>query len=519
MLSQRNSEKVKRGAWCLEKVSQSDAKKTQSFAKEEKKRFAPSLLFFVLTLIVTLTVARNANAQEAFVLGENGAEVAFPNTVDFSLNYSGAEPVSAVLTYDVDKFSCVEVSADVPVTPDGDGSVEWQWVMSRSGNPPPGTDVTWQWMLTDAAGNVTVTEPQTVTLNDERYDWQTVQSDRITLNWYEGNVGSELLQSAETALQRLETEMGVQLEADVTFWIYGSAREMREAVIYISDWAGGVAFTDYNTVLIGVTPANIAWGKTTVAHELAHLVVGQYGRSCVGGGRPTWLEEGFATYAEGGSESSSLAEIRNAISDNTLAPIRSLTGAFPAHGESAGLAYSQSYSIVEYMLDTYGAGQMQQLILTLAEGESYDDALQLVYGLTMDSLEVEWRASLGAPARDIPPTLTPIVAAAVPTYPPISAAQDMPTPATFSGTPFPATETPAAVASPTVADSEAVIPTATASTVAATEIAQVIEPEPTVPLPDVVTVVDRSPNLLLWGGVGVLLLVIVGLLMFILKPR
>lgn len=483
--------------------------------------------------ILVVSAAQTTVAQETITLGENSATVAFPNTVDFSLNYSGAEPVQAVLRYDVDKFSCVEVAADVPITPDGDGSVEWQWVMNRSGNPPPGTDVTWQWILVDAAGNVVETEPQTVTLSDERHDWQTVAGERITLHWYRGDVGGTLLESAEAGLARLENEMGIELATSVEFWIYGSASEMRDAVLFISDWAGGVAFTDYNTILIGVAPNNIEWGRRTVAHELAHLVLGQFGRSCVGGARPTWLEEGLATVAEGEPEGITLSDLQRGIANNSLVPVRSLTGAFPAHGSGAQTAYSQSYSIVEFLLDTHGAEKMQQLILTLAEGESYDDALQMVYDLNMDGVEVAWRAWLGAPAREIPPTLTPIVAAAVPTYRPISAAQDVPTPATFSGTPFPATAV-VETAEPTPTETQ-VIPSETPLAAIATEtvvsptatqlaVAEAVESEPTAISEPTIAIIenistDDSSNLMLWGLIGLLLVAIVGVAIFIFRPN
>ena len=232
-----------------------------------------------------------------------------------------------------------------------------------------------------------------MTLSDDRFEWQTVSAENIDLHWYRGEeVGPLLLDAAVEAQQRLETEMGITLTDDVDLWIYGDSGDMRDAVLYIQDWAGGVAFTEYNTILIGVPP-NIAddWGVSTVAHELAHLVTGQFGRSCVGGSRPTWLEEGLATYAEGEIDAQTTQDIENALENNTFAPLRSLNGSFPAHGGAAGSAYSQSYSVVDYLLDTYGQAQMAALITTLATGESYDDALTDVYGFNTDGLETEWR--------------------------------------------------------------------------------------------------------------------------------
>jgi len=223
--------------------------------------------------------------------------------------------------------------------------------------------------------------------------------------------------------------MGIVLQEDVSFYIYGSASDMRQAVLFVQDWAGGVAFSPYNTILIGVAPSQAeGWGRETVRHELAHLVLGQFGWSCLGGGRPTWLEEGLAMYAEGPADAEIRADLARGIEADAFLPLRSLNGAFPAHDSDAGMAYSQSYSVVNYLLDEYGAAQLQELILTLAQGIGYDEALQQVYDMNVDGLEIAWRQAIGAPPRQIPPTPTPLVAAAIPTVAPLSGPQTHPTP-------------------------------------------------------------------------------------------
>jgi hypothetical protein len=373
-------------------------------------------------------------AQVAVVANE--AVVDFPETVRFRLELGdGQEVVSAVLNYDVARFTCVEVAGQVPVEVEGP-FVEWTWVMSRSGNPPPGSRLTWQWTVTDSSGATTTTDPQQLTFADDRFEWQTVEESGIHLHWYQGEeVGPMLLESAVEGLERLEEEMGIELQSDVNLWIYGDSEDMREAVIYIQEWAGGVAFTEYNTILIGVPPAIAeSWGRPTVRHELAHLVVEQFGRSCVGGDRPTWLEEGLAVYAEGPPAANVLEDIGNAIENNSFEPVRSLNGAFPAHGEAAGIAYSQSYSLVAYLLETYGQEEMQALIQALAAGAGYDQALETVYGFNADGLEVEWRRAIGAPPREIPPTPTPLAAAAVPTYAPLDPIPFVATPESAAAT-------------------------------------------------------------------------------------
>ena len=387
------------------------------------------IALYLLTVLLLLSIQAVAQAQTfAPTITRNEAAVRFPDQVTFKLEFAG-QVTGAVLTYDVVQASCLEAHAQVPVAVDG-SILEWTWVMSRSGNPPPGSELWWEWTLTDGSGNTFTTPRQTITLTDDRFDWRTVTAENIRLNWYQGDdVGPLLLDAAVAGLHQLQEEMGIQLQTEVQFYIYGSSQDMRDAVLYVQDWAGGVAFSEYNTILMGVPPGIAAdWGSTTVRHELAHLVIGQFGASCVGGHRPTWLNEGLAIYAEGEPGSGTLADIENGIRNNQFEPLRSLNGAFPAHDAAAGMAYSQSYSVIDFMLSTYGQEKMQALLLTLAEGKGYDEALEQVYGMNVDGLEMAWRTAIGAPSRQIPATPTPLSAANIPTAVPIGAPISVPTP-------------------------------------------------------------------------------------------
>ncbi len=402
----------------------------------------PTLFLWLLGLCALTAVPPTAAQTAVPPILSNQAIVSYPNDVRFVLELPADTAVTrATLRYDVDKTACLDAAAQVPVeliATDAGLTADWTWVMSRSGNPPPGTTLWWEWALTDAAGNETTTPRQSLTFSDDRFDWQSVTADGITLHWYRGDVGPMLLEAATAGLARLEDDMGIQLQNDVQFYIYGSAADMRDAVLYVQDWAGGVAFDEYNTILIGVTPDSAAdWGRSTVRHELAHLVTGQFARSCVGGYRPTWLEEGLAMYAEGEPTGDILEALNQAQADNSFAPLRSLNGSFPAHSEAAGSAYAQSYSVVDYLLTTYGRDRMQDLLLALAAGRSTDQALQQVYGVNVDGLEAAWRAAMGLPERPYPPTPTPISAAAVPTIAPMGRPASLPTPAGAAATPPP----------------------------------------------------------------------------------
>jgi len=392
---------------------------------------------FFLLILTSLAGLRglfspSQQLDESIVI-TNEALVSYPEQVTFRLEVDPDVNITkAALTYDVEQVTCLDVSTKVPVEVTG-STLEWDWIMVRSGNPPPGATLWWEWTLTDDQGNTFTTPRQELTFEDNRFEWQTVSDENITLHWYAGtDVGPMLLEAAVEGLQVLEEDLGIELQEDVEFFIYGSAEDMRDAVLYIQDWAGGVAFSEYNIILMGVPPAIAAdWGRNTVRHELTHLVLGQYGRSCVGGERPSWLEEGLAMYAEGEPTEAMMDNLDDALRNNSFIPLRSLNGAFPAHSDSANLAYNQSFSVIQFLSEVYGPKRISDFILNLAAGMSYDEALEQVYGFNVDGLEQAWRNWIGAPPRVVPPTSTPFSAAAVPTLAPLTAPQNFPTPESF----------------------------------------------------------------------------------------
>lgn len=152
-------------------------------------------------------------------------------------------------------------------------------------------------------------------------------------------------------------------------------------------------------------------------------------------------------FSEGGLDSASQEQLDDAIRNNTLLTLRSMSTGFGELSDKVNLSYSQSYSVVKYLIETYGQAKMTSLLTLLRDGTVIDDALRQTYGLDTDGLEDAWRAAIGAQPRTVSaqPTLQP-TPTFVPTIVPISGGsfnqQTTPTPIpTSSSSGFP-TETP-----------------------------------------------------------------------------
>jgi hypothetical protein len=169
-------------------------------------------------------------------------------------------------------------------------------------------------------------------------------------------------------------------------------------MIYPQEWTGGVAFTRYGIMAIGIAPGNLDWGKRAIAHELTHLVIHQITLNPYID-LPVWLDEGLAMHTEGPLEAVFSDSLSGAIAGNRLISVQSLSSPFSAYAEESVLSYAQSYSLVDFLITNYGQGKMLELLNTFRQGSSYDGALEKVYGFDMDGLDALWRDYVTTPAQ------------------------------------------------------------------------------------------------------------------------
>jgi hypothetical protein len=194
----------------------------------------------------------------------------------------------------------------------------------------------------------------------------------------------------QDALQMLAEDTGAELERPARLYIYASSGDLQGSMIYPQEWTGGVAFTRYGTMAIGISPNNIEWGKDAIAHELTHLVIHQITLNPYNS-LPVWLDEGLAMRSEGLLEPQFSTALAEAIATDSLISVQSLSSPFSAYSGEAVLSYAQSHSLVEYLISDYGQEKMFELLTTFKRGSGYDDALKAVYGFDMDGLDSLWR--------------------------------------------------------------------------------------------------------------------------------
>ncbi|MDO8569143.1 MAG: peptidase MA family metallohydrolase [Dehalococcoidales bacterium] len=356
------------------------------------------LAFLVICLMLLCFGTGLAQAAGGPAILSSSTQAGFPASLTFKLSaQSDANITDIRLHYQVDRISFAQVTSEVSVafTPATKVDTQWDWDMRKTGGLPPGTAISYWWTVTDANGKKVDSQTATVQFDDKRYPWRNIVRGQVTLYWYQGddNFANILMSTAQQVMARLIGDTGARLTKPVRIYIYASAQDLQGSMIFPQEWTGGVTYTEFGIMAIGISPVQIDWGIKTIAHEFTHLIVHQIVLNPYND-LPTWLDEGMAMYNEGALDTQFLSVLNSSIAQNSLISVRSLASPFSAFPQTALLSYAESYSIVKYLIDTYGQAKMTALLDTFRQGSGYDEALQKVYGLNMDILNTGWRSSL-----------------------------------------------------------------------------------------------------------------------------
>ena len=331
------------------------------------------------------------------------AQISFPEKITFSADLqSGNDIKDVVLEYGVDELTCGKLVAEAfpDFKPGKSVSVSWAWEMKQSGSLPTGAKIWWQWNVTDTGGQHVVSDRQRITWIDQTHAWKTLSATDLNLHWYQGDqtFGGDLLKTAVNSLVQLKQQIGLKPEGAIDLYIYANSDDLNKTIYFQPDWTGGLAFPEYNIVLIGIPAEEMVWGRHAETHELTHVLVGHLTFSCLGS-LPTWLNEGLAKYSEGEWDQDAQALLKDAIDNDSIFSVRALSGSFPEDAVKANLAYSQSQSLVTFLIEDYSQDKMLALLKAMREGATTDEALQQVYGFNQDGLEDAWRAKMDAQKR------------------------------------------------------------------------------------------------------------------------
>ncbi len=369
------------------------------------RRFLLIYCIFLALLWPTPSLAQSGGAT--FRVLQDTAKSRFAQGIDFRLIAEASVPIVEASLVRQLVGERVRARARPEFIPGNRIDLTFTWAL-EPGDLPPGTRISYYWELADQAGNRWQTEPRVVIYEDDRFDWQELIEMPIIVRYYGDRKGTaqEILDAAVAAAQRLQNDVGVELQEPVSIYVYNSKNDMRAALTARSETYDTRTITlgvsmGRNTLLILGSDAGV---RGTVAHEMSHIIVGMATDNPYTD-LPRWLDEGLAMYAEGELPTDNRRALEQAIRNDALISVRSLSS-YVGDPAQVDLFYGEAYSLVDFMLTTYGREKMDKLLDALQDGFSVTEALDKIYGLTIDELDLQWRESLGLGPR-VTPAATP----------------------------------------------------------------------------------------------------------------
>src|SRR5688572_7768106 len=158
---------------------------------------------------------------------ENSAESAFPEAVRFHLEAESDVSIQSVeLEFRTDALSCGDgLTSSTPEDFTGGTTItaDWTWEFRRTGPIPPGTTITWRWVLYGEDGEIVyTTDEQSLTLEDTSQAWQQIENVHLQLNWYAGDeeFSQTLLDAGESVVADLEELLKFDVQDQVRLYMY-----------------------------------------------------------------------------------------------------------------------------------------------------------------------------------------------------------------------------------------------------------------------------------------------------------
>ncbi len=344
-------------------------------------------------LTIGAAAADVAVPKDSIRVLEAGHSIEYPDQMVFRLRAEGDATITEVRLFYSVGGRPVQVYGYGDFEPGLQVSTDFTVGTSGSSYIPTGVEIEYYYQITDVNGHTMETTPWAFEYRDPRYRWESLTIDSLTVLYHDISEQrvAQAAQQVAARIEEIKPVFGIEDVHRMKAVIVNGSREARRAFPLISEasrrghYFAGFAFDEYDLFLMQGLDTD------TMIHEATHLLVHQAASSALAR-VPAWLNEGLAMQFEDRSIVRS-ATVRNAARAGRLLSLKNM-GSVPGRANDISLFYAQAWSVVDYLVDTYGTEQIPVLLGTLNMGKRIDEALPLAYGLSVEELDQEWRNDL-----------------------------------------------------------------------------------------------------------------------------
>ena len=205
------------------------------------------------------------------------------------------------------------------------------------------------------------------------------------------SLADEILETLETAYVDLGSDLAFFPDVRIPVLLY--SQQDYQGVTRSPSWAGAV-YDGKIRLPLASRHEMTSQMRSILYHEYMHVLVHFMTKRPV----PVWLNEGLAEMAGRRIVSRPHYDLAENIASKGMLEWDVLERPFAHLAEEKVLqAYEQSFSIVYFMVESYGWHKITELLLELQKGQEWESAVKIVYndyGLDWAAMQKEWLKSL-----------------------------------------------------------------------------------------------------------------------------
>ncbi|HEX6105396.1 MAG TPA: hypothetical protein VFZ26_07420 [Gemmatimonadales bacterium] len=232
-----------------------------------------------------------------------------------------------------------------------------------------------------------------------KLDWRVLKGEHVDLYYYpaEAELAPATLAYAEASYDTLAVQFGHEVGRRIPLILYASHTDFEQTnVLPFTPPEGLLGATDFLKRRVSLPfRGNFAEFRHTLRHELVHVFqLDLMSESYVQAPRarrfvfPLWWTEGLAELWSGGQDARDEMVLRDLTLSGRLPELKQLTYV------TSGIVYPIGGQIHRWLADTYGDWRVAVMYKELNRHESFEAALQAVYGRSMEQLSEEFKLAL-----------------------------------------------------------------------------------------------------------------------------
>ena len=332
---------------------------------------------------------------------------------DIVKNYNVTSEIPEGIKFSIELFNYDEIDdIQVKFKIDGRNSFQYEYIkmpkdknviehffstLQSSRYIPPASKIEYYFEIFFNDGSSFKTEKKNDVLLDSRFEWDLVQGDVVDV-YFHGPVSrraKNILKASDKSVNDISELLGVDSNKRISLVMYNNYSEMFDVVVKKSQTQAGSlitegqAFSTENIVLVD-GGARSALGVAT--HEITHIIVSRATKDSYIG-VPLWLNEGLAEFGNIEQDSGYDRYLEWAVDTDRLFPFSSLNR-FPGNPNLTLVAYGQSKSFIEFLVNKYPKENMKNLMKEISNRKSINESFISSYGKNLNDLEDEWKDTL-----------------------------------------------------------------------------------------------------------------------------